>query len=362
MATKKQTTALAKIDQAEGEVVAKGGAEIFSFGDPEPVLDRSRVWDYFEMWQNGKWYEPPLPMASLAKSFNLSAHHRTAIGLKVNMLLTQHIPSRWLSSTSFERWALDFLQMANAYLEGVANLAGGFAVAKPSPALNTRVGVEPGSFFFVNYRTAMGKEHEFKKGSIFHLLQPDVAQEIYGLPEWIAALQSMILNEDATLFRRKYYRNGAHMGFVMSITDTIPEPETVEQLKKAFADAKGPGNFRNLLLYMPGGGKDGVKITPIADITAKDEFTNIKNITRDDMLAAHRTPPQLVGIIPQNNGGFGDVGKARDTFYLTEIIPIIRRMLGVNAFFGVKMLSFADYVTSDGKMRITENGDVTPIA
>lgn len=355
MATKSKTTALT----VQAPTKASGAVEVFSFGDPEPVLDRSSIWAYFEMWQNGKWYEPPLPMASLAKSFNMSAHHRTAIGLKTNMLLSQHVPTRWLSSTAFERWALDFLQMGNGYMEAVPNMASGIATARPSPALHTRVGVEPGSYYFVDYRRLHGKEHEFTKGTIFHLLQPDVAQEIYGLPEWIAALQSMILNEDATLFRRKYYRNGAHLGFVMSITDTIPEQETIDQIKQAFKESKGPGNFRNLLLYMPGGGKDGVKITPIADITAKDEFTNIKNITRDDMLAAHRTPPQLVGIIPQNNGGFGDVGKARDTFYLTEIIPIIRRMLGINAFFGVKMLTFADYITTDGH-RITENGEVIP--
>lgn len=42
----------------------------------------------------------------------------------------------------------------------------------------------------------------------------------------------------------------------------------------------------------------------------KDEFLNIKNVSRDDMLAAHRVPPQMMGIIPQNTGGFGDVEKA----------------------------------------------------
>jgi DNA polymerase-3 subunit beta len=44
---------------------------------------------------------------------------------------------------------------------------------------------------------------------MFHLQQPDVAQEIYGLPEWLSALQSALLNENATLFRRRYYLNGA---------------------------------------------------------------------------------------------------------------------------------------------------------
>lgn len=49
-----------------------------------------------------------------------------------------------------------------------------------------------------------------------------------------------------------------------------------------------PGNFRNLFLYAPGGKKDGVQILPVTEIAVKDEFFNIKNCTRDDVLAAHR--------------------------------------------------------------------------
>lgn len=36
-------------------------------------------------------------------------------------------------------------------------------------------------------------------------------------------------------------------------------------------------------------------------------FFSIKSITRDDMLAGPRIPPQLTGIVPQNAAGFGSV-------------------------------------------------------
>ncbi|WP_279386611.1 hypothetical protein [Sodalis glossinidius] len=32
---------------------------------------------------------------------------------------------------------------------------------------------------------------------------------------------------------------------------------------------------------------------------------NIKDATRDDMLAMHRVPPQLMGIIPNSSSNFG---------------------------------------------------------
>jgi capsid portal protein len=37
-------------------------------------------------------------------------------------------------------------------------------------------------------------------------------------------------------------------------------------------NSKGPGNFRNLLLYTPGGKADSVKLIPVAEIAAKDDF------------------------------------------------------------------------------------------
>lgn len=319
---------------------------VFSFGDPESVLDRRELSQYFEVWHNGRWYEPPMPMGKLAQAFNMSPHHRSAIALKVNLLVAQQLPSRWLGSDDFERFALDFLQMGNGYLEDVPNMAGRSAVAAHTPAIHTRAGIDQGVYWFVN--CAIGKEHRFDVGRVFHLQQPDVAQEIYGVPEWLSALQSGLLAENATLFRRRYYLNGAHAGFVFYVSDALADQSTVNMLEEKLRSAKGVGNFKNMLVYIPNGKKDGIQIMPIADVTAKDEFSAVKNISRDDMLAAHRTPPQMIGIIPQNNGGFGKVSEARDAYYETEIVPIARRMLRMNAWFGVPLLAFADYVCADG--------------
>ncbi|MFH3639620.1 phage portal protein, partial [Acinetobacter baumannii] len=85
-------------------------------------------------------------------------------------------------------------------------------------------------------------------------------------------------------------------------------------------DSRGPGNFRNLFLHAPGGKKDGLQLIPISELAAKDEFLNIKSITRDDILAAFRTPPQLLGIIPSNAGGFGSIKDAREAYWYNEII------------------------------------------
>ncbi|WP_337846849.1 phage portal protein [Sphingomonas sp.] len=339
-------------DEASTQIVEVGsaapsaGGTMFAFGDPESVIDRRELSQYFEIWHNGSWYEPPLPLGKLAQAFNMSPYHRSAIALKVNMLIAQHVPSRWLDADNFERFALDFSQMGNAYFEWVPNLAGRLAQVRHGPAIHMRVGIEAGVYWFVN--GPMGDAHAFDRGRVFHLMQPDVAQELYGLPEWLSALQSGLLSENATLFRRRYYLNGAHAGFVFYVSETLADTKTVDAMEERLKSAKGVGNFKNMFVYMPGGKKDGIQIMPIADVTAKDEFASVKNISRDDLLAGHRTPPQLIGVIPQNNGGFGNVGETRDNYYRTEIIPIMRRMLRVNAAFGVELLSFRPFYTSKG--------------
>lgn len=346
-------------DQLPAKTGPNTDARAFTFGDAESVLDRRELTQYFEIYHNSRWFEPPLPMDKLAKVFNMSPHHRSAVALKVNLLVSQQQASRWLSADDFERFALDFLQMGNGYLEFVPNLGGSLARAAHSPARHTRRGIEDDVFWFVG--VGAGQDHEFGKGRMFQLQQPDVAQEIYGLPEWLSALQSGLLNENATLFRRRFYLNGAHAGSVFYLSDPLADNDTADQLEKAIKSAKGVGNFKNMLVHVPNGKKDGLQIMPIAEVTAKDEFSSVKNISRDDLLAAHRVPPQLIGIIPQNNGGFGDVGKALDTFYKIEVLPIIRRMLKMNDWFGVKLLDFRPYVASDGSL-IDQDGNVTAAA
>ena len=137
------------------------------------------------------------------------------------------------------------------------------------------------------------------------------------MPQYTAALQSAFLNESATLFRRRYYLNGSHAGFILYMNDNA-DPQDVDALRQAMKNSKGPGNFRNLFMYAPNGKKDGIQLIPISEVTAKDEFFNMKNVTRDDVLASHRVPPQLLGIVP-TNAAAGSVADADAVFDNNEI-------------------------------------------
>src|SRR5690606_14313897 len=136
-----------------------------------------------------------------------------------------------------------------------------------------RRGVKPEQWFFLQ---AGHEPVELGQGSVFQLRQAEINQEVYGLPEYLSALNASLLNEAATLFRRKYYRNGSHAGFILYATGTDFNEEDMDSLREQLRNAKGPGNFRNLFLHAPNGKADGVKIIPVAEVGAKDEFLGIK--------------------------------------------------------------------------------------
>lgn len=314
--------------------------QAFSFGDPTPVLDRRELLDYIECHHNGRWHETPVSFDGLAKAFRSSPHHSSAIFVKRNILTSTYIPHRLLTRADFARFTLDYLVFGNSYLERRDGMTGKALQLLASMAKYTRRGLEDDRYFFVH---GWKKEHEFKPGSIFHLLEPDLHQEIYGLPEYLSALQSALLNEASTLFRRKYYLNGSHAGYILYVSDPSQNEDDVTAIRQALKDSKGPGNFRNLFLYSPNGKKDGVQVIPISEVAAKDEFLGIKDATRDDILAAHRVPPQLLGIVPKNNGGFGDMAKAASVFARNELEPLQHRFRELNDWIGEEVIRFEKY-------------------
>ncbi|WP_241611054.1 phage portal protein [Rosenbergiella epipactidis] len=329
-------------------------AEAFSFGDPIPVLDRRELLDYVECIQLDRWYEPPVSFDGLARTFRAAVHHSSPIQVKRNILISSFIPHRLLSRQAFSRFVQDYLVFGNAYLEKRTNRLGGIISLEPALAKFTRRGTDLDTYWFVQYGFNT-EPYQFTPGNVFHLMEPDLNQEIYGLPEYLSAIPSTLLNESATLFRRKYYINGSHAGFIMYMTDAAQNQEDVNNIRSAMKSAKGPGNFRNLFMYSPNGKKDGIQIIPLSEVAAKDEFLNIKNVSRDDMLGAHRVPPQMMGIMPNNVGGFGDVEKASRVFVRNELLPLQKRFEELNEWAGEEIIQFAPYSLNDDSETTQQN-------
>lgn len=320
--------------------------EAFSFGDPEPALNQT-LFDYLGVTRMSDYYEPPISWVGLSKTLRASAHHGSAITLKRNLMARLIKPTPLMTRQAFSGLVYDYLTFGNAFFERARSRLLNTLQVGHAMAMYTRAGVVPGEFWALpdlggGAIFGMGQPAKLPAGSIYQLAEPDVQQNVYGSPDYLSALQSAWLNESATLFRRRYYVNGTHAGYILYITDPLHEQVDIDQLKQAMKDSKGPGNFRNLLLYAPGGKGDGkgFQLIHTAEAAAKDEFFRIKGVSRDDVLAAHRVPPQLIGLVPENSAGFGSAKEAMAVFYELEIVPLQQKFAEVNQWLGNEVISF----------------------
>lgn len=299
----------------------------FAFGDPEQVLVGS-MGNYLGVFasEDGRLYKPPVSRQGLAKLLRANAHHGAIPKFKRNLLLREFLPSPGCSVATMGRAGLDFVVFGEAYLYRKPNLLGQVLEMQHLPAINMRVKVEGGYVMLL----PNGKEMEFDQDEIEHVMDYDVEQDIYGVPDYLGGMQALLLNEAATLFRRRYYANGAHAGYVFYTNDPNLTEKDEENLREQISGSKGVGNFRSLFLNIPGGAEKAVQIIPVGDFQAKDELEKVKNITRNDVIAAWRMNPALAGIIPENSAGFGDIEKIDRVYTSNEIRPICQLFSQLN--------------------------------
>ncbi|WP_176794236.1 phage portal protein [Pseudomonas sp. UC 17F4] len=262
----------------------------------------------------------------LAKLLRANAHHGAIPKFKRNLLLREFVASEGCSAQTMGRAGLDYMVFGEAYFYRKANAFGQVLELEHLPAINMRVKVDGGFRLLLPDNKFM----DFNQDEIEHVMDYDVEQNIYGIPDYLGGLQALLLNEAATLFRRRYYANGAHAGYIFYTNDPDLTEEDEDELRAQISASKGVGNFRSMFVNIPGGKEDAIKIIPVGDFQAKDELEKVKNITRNDIIAAWRMNPALAGIIPENSGGFGDIEKIDRVYTSNEIGPICQLFNQVN--------------------------------
>jgi PBSX family phage portal protein len=328
------------MDQLIAEPTSKSFA--FTFGDPEPILNRS-AYDFLGTYLDvgGNYYRPPVCLNGLVKLMGANAYHGTILHFKKNMIKKWFRPHPLLSGEEFEKLALNFVVTGNCYPQKLKNSFGRVTKLVSQPALSVRRMKAANQYLILTNEAGGFKEIEFQPDEIIHLLEPDLRQGIYGIPEYLGGIQSVLLSEDSTLFRRKFMLNGNHLGYILVTSDADIDEPTATMIENQIKQSKGPGNFRSLYLNIgKTNSKEPVKVIPIGDIGSKDEFEVIKNITEREMLAMHRMQPGLSGVIPQNTGGFGDIEKIMKVYYELEIQAMQMTFLKLNDVLGEEVVRF----------------------
>jgi len=312
----------------------------FTFGAPEAVL-ASQMSHYLDVFADTVYgyYEPPVSLNGLAKLRFANAYHSKAPYTKRNMIMKNWIPTPGTTRRDIENFVFEYLIFGNGYLQEGYNAFGGATGLRHCPSLPMRRRKDPGHYCQLQ---SNGTVSDFAVGEIHHLLEYDVQQEVYGVPDYFGGIQAVLLNESATLFRRRYYDNGNHAGYIFLTKGEIDE-EDEDAIIDSLQKSKGVGNFRSMYLNLKGDEHDDVKIIPVGDIATKDEFERIKNISRNDILAAWSMHPALAAVIPEGNSNFGDLDKIHMVYMENEILPIQQKITQLNDYLPPRLhLKFKD--------------------
>lgn len=270
-----------------------------------------------------KCYSPPINRFELADLPRQNAQHCGILNSRANMISSGYV-SGGLSKMAMRALCLNLVQFGDVGLLKIRNGFGQVVRLEVLSPIYLRCTREGG------YRYLMRKSlTDFEGASVFDYQAQEIIfiklydpiQSVYGVPDYIGGIQSAMLNSEATIFRRRYYSNGAHMGFILYTTDPDMTEETEEEIAKSIQGSQGVGNFRSMFVNIAGGNPDGVKVIPIGDSGKKDEFGTIKNVSAQDILTAHRYPAGLAGIIP-STGSFGDPLKMREAYRQDEVLPM----------------------------------------
>lgn len=90
-------------------------------------------------------------------------------------------------------------------------------------------------------------------------------------------------------------------------------------------------------------GKVSVELHGAPAARANCHCSTCRSFYGTSLLAALRVPPQLLGIVPQNSGGFGSIRDAAVVWAALELEPLQTRMLAINEWLGMEVIRFHQF-------------------
>ncbi|HEQ1858116.1 TPA: phage portal protein [Providencia alcalifaciens] len=298
----------------EKKVTAKGFS--IMLGKPEPILTTHTDYQNIKYDNDDNHWTTPIDRQALAQLVNLNGQHGGVLYARHNMVVSDYLGGG-LTHEQLKAAVFSYFLFGDVAILKIRDGWGEVVDLYVLPSIYLRR-KKDGDFVILQD----GDPLIYSQDDVIYIKQYDPQQQVYGIPDYIGGIHAALLNSEATIFRRRYYHNGAHTGGMIYCNDPNMTDEVEEEIIQKLSQSKGIGNFETMFVSVPNGDPDGIKFIPVGDISANDEFSNVKSISAQDVLTAHRFPAGLAGIIPGNVGGLGDPIKAREAYRQDEVIPV----------------------------------------
>jgi PBSX family phage portal protein len=279
------------------------------------------------------FYTAPFSLQGLCDLMQTNGHHGRLPAWKAGLMLRYLRPNAIVSYGSLRNAAIDYSALGNCYFEVIRNALGQTLGLRHLPALNMRR-MSSGQYCFLQRDPVNPWYFEvkkFPKGKVIHLFEYSPITQVYGIPYWIGAMQSILMGEEARIAQRDIFKNGAYKTNILGLAGI--GKEKAEEIGNKIAEKKGIAKLGTLLIDIPTNGDidKQIKVIPVGDLT-KVDLTKIMNQSASDILEAWGIPPRLAGMLPEQSTGSSDLFKEMVMYYEYEIIPFQSVFLTLNNF------------------------------
>lgn len=293
------------------------------FGDPQSELAKERYELGFAstLLDEGDYYRPPISFSGLVRLLRVNPHHGGLPSFRARQAVKYMLDNPYISRQTLTRAIMDDQTSGNAFFLVVRNKAGGLVRIEYRPMIRMRRAKADNTY---GWLTNEQEFNLFQPGEILHVMQHDPAQQIYGIPHWIGALQSILLGEDVRIFPRLFFKNGGSTGDVLATSGLSSNDQ--KAVEEKFAQIKGSGRWMRVVLQFARGKIDEIiKTIPYSTGSDKIDYSKLANMTATDIMEAWQIDPSLAGMRPEVAGGAGDLDKIKLTDYENQTLPLQQR-------------------------------------
>ena len=143
------------------------------------------------------------------------------------------------------------------------------------------------------------------KRSAIHLKKYEPEFTHYGMPDYIAVLESISVDYEIGRWNNSKFKNHFQPSAIVEINGDMSDDEAENLIEEAKNKFTGEGNNGKILFMVKNGDSSPATVTPIGD-TSEGNFLDLQNTTNQNIITAHRWQPALSGIVSagkMNNTG-----------------------------------------------------------
>ena len=297
--------------------------------------DSKQIIENFDTLLNGL-IEPFFSFEAMLLLYYANTYHRRSINIKAKLLsqiestnLEKFLPPGITPTSFLHSFALEYELYGNAFLE---------------KTMLNRLYILPGFEARVDIHRNIYQNRflAYTKLDGYHLKNYSPRSRFYGEPEYLATIKQIQTTQKADEYNSKFLDNGARPGFAVIFENGEPTPEQIESFRQFFGDNyKGYDNANKTIILSTAsamGDKDAKirleKLSEIEDIS----FKLLKEVNRDEIIAAHGVPPRLVGVISAGQlGGSNELISQLHSFNELELKPKRQQLEEFFASIGIEL-------------------------